>query len=342
MWWGLPGRAYPSVRFLFGIVVLAAVPLVAPSASAQVEAICIDRFLSGQQNPSPERTSTLAEIEDIQTIIRGVLDKVALTRTIGVVPCSNLKVNVRAIPLQDHSKVPDGEYIVYDPTWLRQVAGNNRWQVIALFGHELGHFLNSDFSTFTTRTPKEQEQGADRFAGCAIAVSGGDWNAVEDLFSRLRPERSDEYPDRLASMEAVQGGFEACGGAARPQDDPCKDMRDRDAQECMAKRFWILADKNKVAEAWELTAVDFRSKFSLPYFSQQILQTNVSRGEVRERICSASSQILTGQNGKPVASVPCKTVAAGGQYADDMMLEGQADGSWLVLFFSSLRTELIQ
>jgi hypothetical protein len=89
-----------------------------------------------------------------------------------------------------------------------------------LFGHELGHFLNEHFTARANVPPAQQEEEADRFAGCAVARLGGEWDVLADLLSRLRREKDELYPNRVQSLEAALQGFRRCGGNDSPPEQP--------------------------------------------------------------------------------------------------------------------------
>jgi outer membrane protein OmpA-like peptidoglycan-associated protein len=113
------------------------------------------------------------------------------------------------------TSIPAGEYIIYSPRWVHQVIGTDAVQAMALFGHELGHLLNRDFTTRLDTPNETKEREADRFAGCAVARLNGSWDRLKDLLSRLREEKGDpRYPGRLASLAAAEEGYRLCGRPA--------------------------------------------------------------------------------------------------------------------------------
>jgi hypothetical protein len=109
--------------------------------------------------------------------------------------------------------VKDGQYIVYDPTWVQNVIGDDRYYAGFLFGHEIGHLISMHFSSNKDLTKIAKETQADKFAGCAVAKLGGDWEVLENLTSRLRPEVDGSYPSAEKSLEVASVGFKNCGGA---------------------------------------------------------------------------------------------------------------------------------
>lgn len=148
---------------------------------------------------------------DAERHVSRVAQSIGLKRPVIVVPCTSIQ---KAYAWPGEPGKSEGEYIIYNPTWVREVLGKDEVQAIALFGHELGHFYNADFTSRKNLSRQQQELDADRFAGCAVARTSGDFAKLEDLLSRLRLEKDAYYPDRLSSIESAKEGFKECGGIA--------------------------------------------------------------------------------------------------------------------------------
>ena len=191
-----------------------AVLLLAVSANAQPN-YCLERYAQGDAGLGISKSEAEELINDVARSIR-------LRMAITVFPCRYMK-GQKVVALEPDGGTPGrppGQYVVYDPDWVQEVIGTDRFQAIALFGHELGHFLNQHF-TYRRNLPRiQQETEADEFAGCAVARMGGSWDTLSGLLSRLRKDtnRDPDYPDRLASLDAAQKGFQGCsgGGTAPP------------------------------------------------------------------------------------------------------------------------------
>jgi hypothetical protein len=108
--------------------------------------------------------------------------------------------------------VPGSQYIVYNPDWVQDVIGDDRYQAIALFGHEIAHLMLGHYTAEKDMAEIRKETQADQWAGCAVAKMGGDFKALENLFGRLRRKIDTSYPSRLKSLGAAKKGFENCGG----------------------------------------------------------------------------------------------------------------------------------
>lgn len=184
-------------------------------ASAQ-SATCVSTYLAKRKiEPTLGITAS-----DAERLVSRVAQSLALTRPVTVVPCTFAEKAYAWVGRPDDSS-PEGEYIIYNPDWVREVLGKDEVQAVALFGHELGHFLNGDFTTRKGLPRSQLERDADRFAGCAVARLSGDFSRFEDLLSRLRLEKDVYYPDRLSSIQSAKDGFESCRGvqisSASPQ-----------------------------------------------------------------------------------------------------------------------------
>lgn len=172
-------------------------------------ATCVNTYLAARKT---DQTLGIAAV-DAERLVSRVAQSIGLMRPVIVVPCTFIEKAYSWLGKPDDQS-PEGEYIIYNPDWVREVLGKDEVQAVALFGHELGHFLNADFTTRKNVPRQQQERDADRFAGCAVARVSGDFAKLEDLLSRLRLEKDAYYPDRLTSIDSAKEGFKACGGVA--------------------------------------------------------------------------------------------------------------------------------
>jgi hypothetical protein len=149
---------------------------------------------------------------DAETLIQEIATSIALsTAGMKVLDCNLVAAAEAYYEDGSHSGLPRGEYIAYNSTWLRQVAGSDVTQVHMILGHELGHFLGRHFTRPISSHDSELE--ADAFAGCAVGHIEGDWNALEGLLRRLRDPTTGEYPSADESVAAAMKSFDACGGS---------------------------------------------------------------------------------------------------------------------------------
>lgn len=198
------------MKFLaYFVSVMLAVCMMGHICHAQsAQALCVRQhldMLAKQTQPLGIASS------DAETLIRRVASTIALGVSVRVVPCDFAKkAEAWASKDQKNDGAPVGEYIIFNPTWVQETIGSDKVQAIALFGHELGHFLNGHFAYRSSLSRLAMETEADEFAGCAVARLGGSWPALTGLLERLRSETDTDYPSRLKSTEAAKRGFDKC------------------------------------------------------------------------------------------------------------------------------------
>ncbi|MEO0549445.1 MAG: glycoside hydrolase family protein [Pseudomonadota bacterium] len=146
----------------------------------------------------------------VDTLADG-FQKRALAISPSVIPCGQINTAYAHVVRTRKEQIEPGEYIIYNPDWLRAVAGTDENLAYVIFGHELGHFVNRDFYPPNNQLSLTQrELNADKFAGCALAVVLGDELALVDLMERLRLSTSNAYPSRAQSIEIAQDGYDQC------------------------------------------------------------------------------------------------------------------------------------
>ena len=99
---------------------------------------CVDSHLA-KVKESPALGIAPSEVD---RLVSRVSESIGLKRPITLVPCSSVE---KAYAWPD-DKSPELEYIIYNPDWIRGILGKDEVQAIALFGHEMGHFFNGDFT----------------------------------------------------------------------------------------------------------------------------------------------------------------------------------------------------
>ena len=206
------------VRFA-AAVFIAVLPYVAKDAHAQVT--CAINYVQARQ-PKPMGFSP----SEVEQLVSDVATAIGLSpKGISIIPCDGVG-KVQSIYF-NRKEVPQGDYIFYDPVWVREVLGNKlvdntgsraRDQAVVIFGHELGHLLGRHFTSNIGLTSIQKETEADHFAGCAASVMNVDWNNVQDILRRIRPDTDTDYPSQAHSVEAARLGYDICrkspGGAS--------------------------------------------------------------------------------------------------------------------------------
>ncbi|MDN3571300.1 M48 family metalloprotease [Methylobacterium longum] len=192
-------------------------PWSAAAAVADVK-VCLEEHATGKITGSAKVSDTVPDAEEL---LRTVGSYFGMDRDISIISCGMIeKVESWAASAPDMTQelssvgVKPGRYIVYNPTWVREVIGNDRDQAIFVFGHEFGHFVRGHFFERREVARDRKELEADQFGGCATARMKSNWSSVQSLVSRLRPSRGDGfYPSAEDSVAVVKEGFEGCDGS---------------------------------------------------------------------------------------------------------------------------------
>ena len=146
---------------------------------------------------------------EASVIVNDIASKFGIdASSIAVIECASID-NAQADYSEGSASILQGEYVLYNPTWVTNVAGASKTALYAIFGHEIGHIANRHFLK-STLARRDKELEADRFAGCVVAATGGEWDALENLLNRLRPEVESEYPTRVDAVEAARKGWNDC------------------------------------------------------------------------------------------------------------------------------------
>ncbi|MGO6740071.1 M48 family metalloprotease [Rhizobium ruizarguesonis] len=154
---------------------------------------------------------------DAEKLIKDVGDAMAIVSEIVVVPCPYAVQVQSTVVLDDNTDgITAGEYVIYSPIWVQQVLGTSKVEAVAVFGHELGHFVQRHFSSRRSIPDMQKEAEADYFAGCAVASMKYPWQPLHDLLQRIRNETDEVYPNRLKSEEKAKQGYDTCSRASLP------------------------------------------------------------------------------------------------------------------------------
>lgn len=157
-------------------------------------------------------------LTDAENLVGQVKKAQQFVRKIVVVECPfYFSKKAVAFPARGQVGIPDGEYIVYDSTWMREMVGDDLGLAYIILAHEIGHFINGDFADGGNDLLRpDQELAADRYAACAVARNGGNWASLQNLLSRIRVEEvsdGDLYKDKFTSIAAAKDAFLGCGGS---------------------------------------------------------------------------------------------------------------------------------
>jgi len=100
-------------------------------------------------------------------------------------------------------------YILYNPTfvtWINQ-STNDKWGVMALLAHEVGHHLNGHTMNKRGSNP-EAELEADEFAGFVLHKLGASLTQSQEVMLYIAStSTSATHPARYLRMEAIEKGW---------------------------------------------------------------------------------------------------------------------------------------
>jgi len=107
------------------------------------------------------------------------------------------------------------KYILYNSafiTSLNAATRNNKWALMTLLAHEIGHHLNGHTKHKGGSTP-ELELQADEFAGYVMYKLGATLLQSQNImFYIARTEQSKTHPGRSSRLQAIEKGWNKAAG----------------------------------------------------------------------------------------------------------------------------------
>jgi hypothetical protein len=100
-------------------------------------------------------------------------------------------------------------YILYNPTYITSLntISKNRWAVMALLAHEVGHHLNGHTIRKGGSTPA-LELEADEFAGFILHKLGATLAQSQNVMYYIaRPRESKTHPSKNSRLTAIEKGW---------------------------------------------------------------------------------------------------------------------------------------
>lgn len=179
------------------------------ATGARAQSSCVKEYLLNE--------SLGIESGETVQIISDTLRRIGLTNNITLVQCDTFTKKVVAWSPPEGSDIKEGEYVIYDPEWVREVVGDDRTQVIFLFAHESAHFINRHFGSRRNLPRKQMETEADKFGGCAVARMEADFDSLLNVLGRIRKTEDAIYPNREEAIAAAREGFTDCGGKIKEE-----------------------------------------------------------------------------------------------------------------------------
>ena len=146
-------------------------------------------------------------VSEALPLVDEILGVLGLTRKFEVLASYDTD-NARAIILRDGKSQEIGRrFIIYNPDYVQANVSDNRWGVIGLLAHEIGHHLQGHTLNCVGSTPPTEIE-ADRFAGTVMGKLGATERQAVQLWKQLPEQGSKTHPPRAERLAAVIAGWE--------------------------------------------------------------------------------------------------------------------------------------
>ena len=141
--------------------------------------------------------TAIANITDDIFQVAGLQANFKLMRT-------SLIENAAAVIISEESN--SERYLLYNPSFIKQLDQSNIWEVYAIMAHEIGHHLQGHTLTTDDSKPPEELE-ADEYAGFILASLGATIDESLSLWRSLPAEGSMTHPPRAQRLGAVRRGW---------------------------------------------------------------------------------------------------------------------------------------
>jgi hypothetical protein len=177
--------------------------------------LCTATHLAKEKKDGPALGFAPSEVEQI---VSDITRQISFQAGVKITFCESYVEKVVAWRADNKKGIPDGNYIVINQVWFREVIGKDKVQAIALIGHELGHITNFHLESRKNIPRIKMETEADLSAGCAIAMMGYEFAGLENFLYKIRAQvSSGDYPSRADSIAAARKGHTNCSARAPKQ-----------------------------------------------------------------------------------------------------------------------------
>ena len=156
--------------------------------------------------------TVLTKIPSIQRLLREVLNATGLQTNFELKKADVLNIEASI----SHRK----RYIFYNPTYIENLNSvtKNKWPVMALLAHEVGHHLNGHTIRKGGSTP-ELELEADEFAGFILYKLGATLQQSQNVMHFIaKTKGSATHPGRNSRLLAIEKGWNKAAGIMHTSD----------------------------------------------------------------------------------------------------------------------------
>jgi hypothetical protein len=145
--------------------------------------------------------TTMMKVSTVQSMLQEIIDATGLHTDFELKEANVLNIEASI----SHRK----RYILYNPAYVTSLnnISKNRWSVVALLAHEVGHHLNGHTIRKGGSTP-ELELEADEFAGFILCKLGASLKQSQNVMYYIAKEKiSSTHPSRSSRLLAIEKGW---------------------------------------------------------------------------------------------------------------------------------------
>ena len=151
-------------------------------------------------------TTSMMKVSDMQEMLQEIIDITGLQTHIELKEAGVLNIEASI----SHRK----RYISYNPTYITSLnkITKNKWAVMALLAHEVGHHLNGHTIRKGGSTP-ELELEADEFAGFVLNKLGATLQQSQQVMHYIaKAKESRTHPAKSSRLLAIEKGWNRASG----------------------------------------------------------------------------------------------------------------------------------
>jgi hypothetical protein len=151
--------------------------------------------------------TSMMKYSDVREMLQDILDVTGLQTDIKLKEADVLNIEASI----SHRK----RYISYNPTYIASLnkITRNKWSVMTLLAHEVGHHLNGHTIRKGGSTP-ELELEADEFAGFILQKLGATLQESQNVMHYIsKAQESRTHPAKNSRLDAIEKGWNKAAAA---------------------------------------------------------------------------------------------------------------------------------
>ena len=150
--------------------------------------------------------TSMMKISDVRDMLQEIIDITGLQTDFELKEANVLNIEASV----SHKK----RYILYNPTYITTLNNltKNKWAVMTLLAHEVGHHLNGHTIHKGGSTP-ELELEADEFAGFILYKLGATLKQSQHVIYYIAKEKASRtHPSKNSRLTAIEKGWNKASG----------------------------------------------------------------------------------------------------------------------------------